>query len=208
MSATQELIKEVGLLSYMGIWFVSIISNVVIPVPEEVVLLVLGYLSGGPKLDGVLLLPVVLSGLLVSDIAMYFFARRGNKLVSTFYDKVFASRIESKREWIDRNINKVIFFSRFLIQLRFLGPFFAGQTKMPFRKFFFLDLAALLVYVPLYLFIGWYFRNRIDFIAGGVNKVRNIIIIVALSLVLFSIFKFLRNYILKNKLKNPHADDK
>ena len=139
MLETQELINQTGLLSYFGIWGISIISNVIIPVPEEVVLLVFGYLAAGSKFDLIILLPVVMSGLLLSDIVMYFFSRRGNKLISAFYDKVFASRLESKKEWISRHINKVVFFSRFLIQLRFLGPFFAGQTGMPFRKFLFLD---------------------------------------------------------------------
>ena len=194
---TQDLITEFGGLSYIGIWFISFISNVFIPVPEEVVLLILGYLAGGPKVNGTLLFPVVLLGLLTSDLVMYFFAKRGNKLVSIFYDKVFAKRVESKRKWIDKHINKVVFFSRFLIQLRFLGPFFAGQTKMTFRKFFFLDLGALLVYTPIYLLIGFYFRNRIDFIINGVSKVKNIFILIIVSSALIGLIRYIRNVMLK-----------
>jgi membrane protein DedA with SNARE-associated domain len=175
---TEVLINQLGLLSYLGIWFISIISNVFIPIPEEGVLLVLGYLSGGPKLDGMILFAVVLSGLLISDIAMYFFSRRNNK-----------------------HINKVIFFSRFLVQLRFLGPFFAGQGGVPFRKFFAIDFLALMVYVPVYLLMGRYFRSRIEFISNGIGIVRNIIIVVVLFAVLVSLLRLARKRLLKIKPK-------
>ncbi len=199
MTATQELIKEIGLLSYVGIWFLSIVSNVVIPVPEEVIVIILGYLSAGPKLNTYILLPVVISGFLVSDIAMYFFSKKGNKLITAFYNKVFASRLDSRKEWIEKHINKVVFFSRFLIQLRFLGPFFAGQTGMSFRKFFTLDFLALVIYVPFYLLIGRYFRGRINFIINGVNAIRNIIIMVALLALLFALIRYIRRRLLKTK---------
>lgn len=202
MTGTEDLINQIGLLSYVGIWFVSLISNVVIPVPEEAVIIVLGYLAAGPKFNGFILLPLVLSALLTSDIIMYFFSRRNNKLVSVFYDKIFASRLESKREWIDKNIDKVVFFSRFLVQLRFLGPFFAGQTGMKFKKFLLLDLGALLVYVPAYLLIGRYFRSRINFIIGGIGVVRNIIIIIGIGIILFALLRYIKNLLLKTKMEN------
>lgn len=208
MNGTEVLIDQLGPLTYVGIWGVSIFSNVLIPVPEEAVLLVLGYLAGGPRFDMYILFPVVLSGLLLSDIVMYFFSRRGNKIVSAFYDKVFASRLESRKEWIDKHMNKVIFFSRFLVQLRFLGPFFAGQAGVPFRKFLMLDFLALVIYTPLYLFIGFYFRSRIDFITNGIGIVRNIIIVVVLGLAMFSLLRFIKKFLLKTKPENLNIDDK
>lgn len=189
-------------MSYLGIFFVALISNIVIPVPEEVMVIIFGYLAGGMVVNGTLLFPVILLGLLASDIIMYLFSKRGNKLVSGFYDKVFAKRVESKKEWIDKNINKVVFFARFLVQLRFLGPFFAGQTKMSFRRFFFLDLAALLVYVSIYYAVGFYFRSRINFIISGVNLAKNIIILVVVAIVLASLVQYVRRRLLKIKTES------
>jgi membrane-associated protein len=126
-----------------------------------------------------------------------------------FYDKVFAKKIESKKEWIAKHINKVVFFSRFLVQLRFLGPFFAGQTKMSFRRFFFIDFFAILIYTSIYLLIGFYFRNRINFIIGGVNKVRNIIILLVISITLVSLIRYIRKVLLKIKTeKDINTSDK
>lgn len=208
MNGTEVLIDQLGPLSYIGIWGVSVLSNVLIPVPEEAVLLVLGYLAGGPRFDIFILFPVVLSGLLLSDIVMYFFSLRGNKLVSAFYDRVFASRLESRKEWIDKHMNKVIFFSRFLVQLRFLGPFFAGQSGMSLRKFLTLDFLALAIYTPLYLFIGFYFRSRIEFITSGIGAVRNIIILVFLSVFLFSLLRFIKKFLLKTRPNIENLNEK
>jgi len=202
---TEDLIKELGTLSYIGVFGVALISNVFIPVPEEIVVLVLGYLSGGPIFSGTLILPVVILGLLTSDIAMYFLSKKGNKLITAFYDKVFAGRLASRTEWLRKHIFKVIFFSRFLVQLRFLGPFLAGQMGVPFRKFFFLDLAALLIYVPLYLFAGFYFRSRLDYIISGIGTVKNIILSVVVFLVLISISRATYKYLIKENAKFEKA---
>jgi membrane-associated protein len=208
MSATGELIREIGTYSYFGIWGISIISNVVIPVPEEAVLLVLGYLAGTPNFNGFIIAPIVLSGLLLSDVLMYFFSKRGVRLVNLFYQKVFARRVENKREWIETHMNKVIFFSRFLVQLRFLGPFLAGQMLISWRRFILYDFLALIIYVPLYLLIGWYFHNRVELIVDGIGTIRNIIITLVGLAIAISISKLVYKFFLGENFLAKKSDDK
>ncbi len=203
MTETQQLIGQLHSLSYLGIFGVSILSNVVVPVPEEIVLLALGYLAAGPSINGFILLPIVFFGLLISDMVMFFLSSNNNKLVTFFYNKFFAKRLESKKEWLEKHINKVIFFSRFMVQLRFLGPFLAGQNKIGWKRFLTFDVAALLIYVPLYLFIGFYFRSRVEFIADQVHTLRNIIIMVVVIGLLISLYKYIRKIIL-----GEHKNDK
>lgn len=200
MSVTAELIKNVGSLSYFGIWGVAVLSNVVIPIPEEAVLLVLGFLSGTPAINGFIVAPVVFFGLLLSDIVMYFLSLHGTKVVNFFYKKVFASRLENRRAWMETHINKVIFFSRFLVQLRFLGPFMAGQMRLPFRQFLLYDVLALIIYIPLYICIGWYFHNRVEMIIDGIGKVRNIVIIIIAFIAVVSFSKFTYTFFTKKFL--------
>ncbi len=197
MNGTELLIAELSSLSYFGIFLISILANVFIPFPEEVVLLGLGYLSGTGSANIWLLIPIVMSGLLISDIGMYFLSRGGNKWVNMFYQKVFAGKLGDKLVWMNANINKVVFFSRFMVQLRFLGPFMAGQVKMPFKKFILIELAALIIYVPLFLGLGNYFHSRISSIINGVNVARNAILILAGFFVIFAIFKILKKKLMK-----------
>lgn len=196
MADTQGLINELGTLSYVGIWGVSLLSNVVIPIPEEGVLLALGYLSGTGRVNGLILIPIVISALLTSDMIMYYLSKKGNKLISLFYNKLFASRLANKQDWMRAHIKKVIFFSRFLVQLRFIGPFMAGQMNVPPKTFILYDFLALLVYVPLFIFLGWFFHTKINLIIDGIGTVRNVILIVAGLLIALSFSRFVYRFVL------------
>jgi membrane protein DedA with SNARE-associated domain len=185
----QFIINQLGTFSYWGIFGISFLANVVLPVPEEITLLALGYLAGTGHISIYYTIPIVIVGLLASDIVMYSLARAGNKFVGGIYNKFFAHRIETKQEWFEAHIEKVIFYSRFMVQLRFIGPFLAGHLKVPFRKFITYELAALVLYVPLFIWSGKYFHSRIVRVIDGVGILRNVIlitlgIIVAISLLL------------------------
>jgi membrane protein DedA with SNARE-associated domain len=193
MPETTEIINQIGALSYLGVFGLAIISNVIVPIPEEGVLLILGYLASGKHLNIFLVLPITFVGLFISDIGMYWLSRGGNKIVNGVYNRLFAKRLESRKEWLEKHLNKVIFFSRFFMQLRFLGPFLAGQMKVPFTKFLYINFFALILYTPLYLFLGWYFRAKIDSIVSGVNVLKNIIVIFIISLVFISLLKLAYN---------------
>lgn len=199
MTEIQVLVEQLGTFSYLGIFGISFLANVVIPVPEEIVLLALGYVAHSGAMSGFVLVPIVMAGLLASDIVMYLLSKKHNRLVTLFYQKVFAPRLRSKRGWLEAHPEKVIFFSRFLVQLRFLGPFMAGQMNVSWRTFIVYELAALVLYVPILIAAGYYFRDRIELIASGVGIVRNgIIILVALAVVL-SISKFVYRYLFGEK---------
>ncbi|MEI8062419.1 MAG: VTT domain-containing protein, partial [bacterium] len=172
MSETQTLIQHLGALSYIGIFGVSIIANVIVPVPEEIVLLALGFLVGTGQVNGYAIIGILIAGLFISDISMYYFAKKGFRFVTFFYEKFFAKRLASKREWLESHVTEVIFFSRFMVQLRFLGPFLAGQTQTPTKTFVKYNLYALTVYVPFYILVGFYFHNRIEVISSGIGIAR------------------------------------
>ncbi len=192
MTEAQEIISKLGTLSYGGVFVLSLLANVVIPVPEEVALLAIGYATRAAGLSLVLIIPIVMIGLLVSDLVLYYFSRKGNKLITAFYNRIFKNRLAGHKQWLEDNVTKVIFFSRFLVQLRFLGPFFAGQTKVSWKRFVVYELAALIIYVPLVVGIGSIFHKSIENIIDGINVVRNIMLIVLALLILFSVYESIR----------------
>ena len=191
MTGFDTLIIQLGTLSYLGIFGISLLANMVIPVPEEIVVLAIGYVAGTGHINGYMLVPIIILGLVISDTALYFLARSGNKFIVGFYNKLFARKAEARREWIGAHIEHVIFFSRFMMQLRFLGPFFAGQNKTPLRTFYTYELAALVLYVPFLVWAGGYFQNRIHEIINGIGLVRNAILLLVGVAILISIFKII-----------------
>lgn len=177
MTETEAIINQLGALPYLGIFGVALISNMVIPFPEEVVLLAFGYLAGTDKVNIWYLIPIIISGLFISDVVLYTLAKHGNRFIMIFYSKLFEKRVASKSAWVETHLEKIVFFSRFMIQLRFLGPFLAGKANMPFRRFASINLLALIIYVPLFLFLGSYFRNRIEYISSGIGVLHNVMLI-------------------------------
>jgi membrane protein DedA with SNARE-associated domain len=193
MNEAQILIDNIGAYSYLGVFVISILANVVVPFPEEIVILAIGYVVGTGIINGFISLPIILAGLIISDTVMYLLARKGARLLTAFYDRFFAKTLQSRQAWIDNHPGRVIFFTRFMMQFRFLGPFLAGQKKMPYTKFLAYELAALLIYVPVLLLVGSYFQNRLESIISGFGVARNIILIAVGVVLLIAVSKFIRD---------------
>lgn len=186
---TSQFIKELGGLSYLGIFSISLVANILFIVPEEVALLGLGYVARAGDVNIFTVIPIVILGLLTSDYVLYLLSKGNSKTIHFLYERIFSKRIAffSKKlsgdeRWIESNIEKVIFYARFLMQLRFIGPFMAGKHNVSPRRFLTYELAALVIYVPLLLWIGWYFRSRIEHIIGSIDKAHNIILIAVVAL--------------------------
>lgn len=186
------IIQHIAALSYAGIFGISFLANVVVPVPEEVVILAIGYVAGTGKINFWITLPVVFLGTLLSDFIMFELSRRGNKLVKGVYNKFFALVIPLKKEFVHEHIDKVIFIARFLVNLRFLGPFLAGQERVSRTRFLLIDGAALLIYTSVLMWAGNYFANRIDAIFAGAGAVKNIILVLAGIAIIWSVGQLIK----------------
>jgi membrane protein DedA with SNARE-associated domain len=196
MNTTNEIIKQVGAMSYFGILGISFLANIVVPVPEEVVILAIGYVAGTGKINFWITYPIVVAGAFVSDMVMFTLSRRNNPIVKGFYDKFFSKIFPINQSFIDAHINKIIFMSRFLVQLRFLGPFLAGQAHTKWKKFIMFDLSALVIYTGVLLWAGHYFAMRIDKIFDDVNQIRNVLLILVGVVILWSLGQVLKKLFL------------
>ncbi len=187
-------------MSYLGIFGISFLANVVVPVPEEVVILAIGYVAGTGAINFWITLPVVILGALASDAIMFSLSKNNNRFIKAFYHRFFAKIFPIDIDFLRVHSSKVVFISRFLVQLRFLGPFIAGQSQVSWKRFLTWELLALLVYVPILMWAGHYFEHRIDSVFDGVNTVKNILLAVLALGIVWSLTKLVRNYFL-NTLK-------
>jgi membrane protein DedA with SNARE-associated domain len=203
MELGPEILNEVGALSYAGVFLLSLLANFVVPIPEEITLLALGYLVGTGIFKGYLIIPIVIAGLLISDIVLFILAKRGSRIVTYFYEKFFAKRIAKRggARWTNRHIGKIIVISRFLVQFRFLGPFLAGHRKIPIGKFIRYELLALIIYVPLYILLGAFFHNKVRYIITKVDVLRNIILIAIVVIIVIAVFKFIYRFFFKKDVE-------
>lgn len=175
--------------SYGAVFVLSLLANVFIPIPEEITLLFLGYLTGVGQLNFTLTFVMVVLGLFISDSAIYYLAYRGNKFVQGVYDRIFAARLCNDPDFINRNIGKIIFISRFLVQLRFIGPYLAGHRRVSYRDFVMYDLGALLVYVGIFLGLGNVLHKKVASIIDGVGTVHKFIILLIIIWLGYTLLK-------------------
>ncbi len=181
--------NQIGGLTYGGMFILALIANMVVPVPEEIVLIAVGYFSAKGQFNFLYSYGIFVAGMFVSDTILYFMAYKGSRITKRLQRKIENNRHLKDEGFVQRHIRKIIFISRFLMYLRWIGPVISGVARVPYKKFAILDFLALLVYVPLILFLGFYFENYIDKIISDVNRIRNIFMLIFSIIVLIFIAK-------------------
>lgn len=196
MEETNIILDSVGGLSYFGVFILAILSNVVIPVPEELILIVMGYLSGNGLFMYPLILGIFIAGLMLSDYILYSLAFRGSKLVKGFIKKLQKRGLLKNEAYARRHIKKIIFFSRFLVYLRFIGPIMSGYLRIDRKTFLSYNFLALVVYVNVFLGLGHHFHKQLEIITAGVARFKNYLLVALVVVGTIVILRFIqKNFI-------------
>ena len=193
-----EIIQQLGALSYLGVFIIGLLANLIIPVPEEVSLITLGYLSGIGAFHIVFVIPLIIIGLLINDLLIYWLSKKGSNITQTFYNKFFASQFQFLQNIDNDRLEKIILFSRFFAFFRFLAPFLGGMYKIPIRRFIYLEILSISMYSTIYLFLGFFLHNQVEKIILGVNTIEHIILGLFLLIGASILFTWLKQYFTKN----------
>lgn len=169
--------------SYVGIFVFTALAGILIPIPEEVVLLLVGYLSGARLVNPYIAAGISIVALLGSDSLLFWLSQRGNRYIEKLRHKLRQNRVYKYEELMKANIGKTIFLLRFIVGLRFIAPVLAGSAKIRWRKFALFDLSALIIYVSLLIFLGYYFHNRVVALITEVEIIRHVISLVSLTII-------------------------
>lgn len=196
MENSNAIIASLGGLSYFGVLILAFLSNMFIPVPEEIILVVMGYLSG----NGLFLYPLVMGlfvlGLMISDYMLYSLTLRGSRLVRGFIKRLQKRGLLKNEGYTRRHIKKIIFFSRFLVYLRFIGPVMSGYLKVDRKTFLTHNFLALVVYVNIFLGLGHHFHKQIEIITEGVARFKNYLLTGLLIIFTIVVLKYIqKNFI-------------
>lgn len=197
MPETDIIANSLGGLSYGGMFILAFLSNMFIPVPEEIILLVIGYLTG----IGAFMYPVIMAifilGMLLSDYMVYSLAFHGSKLVKSLQAKMEKRGLLKSKTYVKRHMKKIIFFSRFLVYLRFIGPVVAGSNRVPRKLFLTYDFLALVIYVNIFLGLGNYFHKQIQGISEGVAQFSHYFITIVIVIATIVVLRFIQKNFIK-----------
>ncbi len=159
-------------ISYPGL-FVLLIAINFLPLPEELLLLSLGYLTAAGLGNVFLIIAISILSLAISDNILFWFSKRSSGYVEYFEKKIMEEKFAKYKKLMDEHMNKTVFFLRFISTLRLLGPFLAGSKKTAWKKFQIFDLLALMIYVPTLIFLGSIFYSQLAVFVIKIHALRH-----------------------------------
>ena len=150
-----DLTPFIAQWGYAAIFVIVILGNVGLPIPEETVLTVSGYLIWQGRLK---LLPVLLTAIasaVLGDNIAYWIGRRYGRIALTRFLKVGPERIERMQRLVLRHGMLAVFVGRFVAGLRFMAGPLAGITGLSPLRFFIANLVGAIIYVPFAVGVGY-----------------------------------------------------
>lgn len=171
--------------SYIGIFFLTLLGNAGIPIPEEIIFISAGYLASNQVIS--LLGAIFFSIFAVSftNNMSYFAGKWFGKPIFKFLKKVKGVHhvIEIAEHLFKKHGDKTLFFSRFVWNVRNITPLIAGATGMKWRKYMTYDFLAIVIHIPILVLLGFFFSKAVDKVFGVIDEWKIIILILFLIFV-------------------------
>jgi membrane protein DedA with SNARE-associated domain len=178
---------------------VIVVCGLGLPLPEDITLLTMGYLTylpmpdGSPRPHASVLLATLAGfvGCMGGDGVMFAIGRRyGMGIIGRrpFCWLLTPTRIERARKVMDHHGPKILFAARFMPGIRSVGYFTAGSLGTPYLRFLCYDGLAAMISVPFFVFAGWYWGSNIEWAIAQVRHAEHgmlaLIAVVTLIIVL------------------------
>ncbi len=161
--------------------------------PEEIVLIIAGFLISKFELNVLKMFLICLGGIILADNLIYFLGLKlGNALLKlSFFQKVFSIQ---RQRWVRRLFLRynfrLFFFGRYLYGLRPAILLFAGLTKIKWFLFFFYNFISAFLNTILWLSLGYFFAPHIEYLIKLVRKGEFYILTVLIILIFYFIIEY------------------
>lgn len=143
---------------YVAVFVLVILGNAGVPVPEETVLLLAGYLVWRGELQLHILLAVGFASAVMGDNIGYWLGRRfGKGALQRHAHWILGhpERLETMQRFVARRGATAVFVARFVPGLRFTAGPLAGALGLPAWSFLAANVLGAALYVPLTVGAGW-----------------------------------------------------
>ena len=171
------------LLSYGAIVLTMVAAGTVLPLPEEIVLLSLGYAASAKAVHLGPTLAALILGALIGDNLLFGIARHGGKYAEWLYALLLSSKAGKIARKEDTYPALYIVVGRFIIGIRTLGPLVAAHQGVSWVRFAFWDAVAVSIYVPVIFFLGFHFHHSILAFIDDVRTAKHFIFAVLILLI-------------------------
>jgi len=199
-----DLPQLIGHWGYVAIFVVVVLGNVGLPLPEETVLAVAGYLVWRGELSLPLVLAVGVMSAVTGDNLGYWLGRRFGRTALPRYARWVLGhpeRLQSMEAFVARRGPFAVFVARFIPGIRFMAGPLAGGLGLRFLPFLAANVLGALVYVPVAVGAGYAvgyglgaYVERMRRVAGQVEyMVLTVALAIALGVLAWRIVQGLRH---------------
>lgn len=181
-----------GLYAYGAIFGVLLACGLGLPMPEDITLVIAGYLSYLENINLITSIFVCLAGVLIGDLILFMLGRIFGKNIlklPIIKHVVTPQRLAYATEKLKKNARKVCFVARFLAGLRAPVYLAAGVAGISIWTFLILDFLAASISVPVWIYLGYYFGDEIDIGFHYARRAEKYILLVLAVIGAYFIFK-------------------
>jgi membrane protein DedA with SNARE-associated domain len=176
---------------YLAIFAFVVLGNLGVPIPENSVLWIAGYLVWKGRLSLPLVLLVGIVAAVAGDNLGYWIGRRyGRPAVDRHGRRLYLTpaRLETMRRFVHRYGPVGVFLARFVIGLRSMAGPLAGSMGLPPLAFLLANVLGALVYVPVTVgegyAVGYGFRRYVRGFLLAEDKLEKVLLLGVIVLAL------------------------
>lgn len=183
------------------LFFILLFSGIGIGLlPEDVTLLLGGYLAYLGLIGFLPALVVLAIGILAADITGYLAGRLFGVWIEEHIVarwRFMADMVEKVKKLFEKHGEKVVMISRPLFAVRVAIPIFAGRTRMDFRKFILYNALVSIPWTVLLVSVSYYLSATLDVFAEARQIKHYIFLGIILAAVAYTALRLIKSIFLR-----------
>lgn len=209
---TELLSNTTGTVAYLTVFGILLACGLGIPLPEDISLILGGYLAHIHAVKLVPMMFVGFVGILAGDSLIFMAGRRmGNRVEQRkgFFARIVTPEKRARVEGLfQKHGEKIVMIARFMPGVRAVTYFTAGGAGMKYSHFIFWDGLAALGSAPLFVFLGYRFGGELEVLIDKLKE-GQVAVMVGLATIVggYLAYRFWKNRQLKKRAaQKPPVD--
>ena len=210
--AARILMGSHGAMAYLSIFAVLVACGLGVPLPEDISLILGGYLVYKGVANLWVMVATGFLGILVGDSLIYLAGRRVGRRVRTGHGWLARVVTPPRRILVEglfaKHGEKIVIAARFMPGVRAVTYFTAGSAGMPYARFICFDGLAALLSAPLFVLLGYRFGKHIQHVIELMKRYQLIAVGLLLGTVLlWAAVRRWREVSLARKMREQMGDE-
>jgi membrane protein DedA with SNARE-associated domain len=161
------IIEMIAHYGYLGIFALLALGIIGLPVPDELLMLFVGYLCSVMVLNFPISVLVCFTGSITGMLISYTIGLKlGQPVVDKFgkWIGLTPKRFARVKTWFFRFGNWAIFIAYFIPGIRHVTSYLSGISAMSFKKYLPVTIAGAFIWSLLFVSIGYFAGSRFSFL--------------------------------------------